>query len=143
MLFIDRDIFGQNEVSIPTISDAEYEENRNYGDCRIKECQALVKAAIGNRQATVLRRNMEEYLSREAMDYIGGRDWKAVFNLIMMIGCASFVESQYRFSTPAFRKTLTADVILDKCRILKLNNQEIVNVLNRCGYKEEAEQIVG
>ena len=120
MLFMDRDPLGQNEVSIPPITDDEYEKNLQYSDSRIKECQSLVRATFGTRQANALRKNMEEYLSREFMDYMGAKNWKSGFDLMLMIACGSFVESQYRFSTPAFRKTLTADVILEKCRILKL-----------------------
>ena len=143
MLLIDRDIFGQGDISIPPITDADFEANKQYAEKRIREYLPLVKSALGGKQAKKLQTEMAQYTSREAMDYIGGKDWKAVFDIILQIACSEFIENQYIYSTPEFRKSLTADVLLEKCRILKLDNQVIVNVLNRCGYSEQAEKIAG
>lgn len=123
MLLIDRDIFGQDNISIPPITDADFEAKTQYAEKRIREYLPLIKSTLGGKQAKKLQTEMAQYTSREAMDYIGGTDWKAVFDIILQIACSAFIENQYRYSTPEFRKSLTADVLLEKCRILKLDNQ--------------------
>ena len=140
MIFVDRDPLGLNEVSIPAVTDSEYEKNCKYAEEQISEYQALMKQAMGSRHARNLRKSMEEYTTREAMDRIGGDSWKAIFDLMLMMCCECYIENQYRFSSPAFRKTLTEDVLLEKCKILRLSDRETSKLVECCVYREEADK---
>ena len=51
-----------------------------------------------------------------------------------------YIQSQYRFSSLAFRKTLTEDVLLEKCRILKFDEQFTEKLLDSCVYREAVEE---
>lgn len=147
-------------------TDADIQEYIDYTKTVIAETYLMIKKAVSPHAATHMKKDMLQ-LREYALDRIGRMmnpeldkernqeqgnsrteelsldkelslaDNKAFFKEMALLHCDAAITAQIRFSSKAFRATLTKDAILEKCKICGLDPQWSKQILKEAGFDEE------
>ena len=62
-------------------------------------------------------------------------DNKKVFHITANLYCAASISAQVHFSNKAFRSTLSKELLLEKCRICRIDEQVTYQILKAAGFE--------
>lgn len=124
------------------LSEAEVREYKDYCLGMIDEYYPLIKKAVSPHAANYSKKELLNLMNTALNENINtGSDEefnleqkKEFFSLMVEMHCIAGIESQVRFSSRAFRATLTKDIMLEKCRTCRLDEDQTYEILHGAGY---------
>ena len=113
----------------------EIQEFKQYACDTIEEYYPLLKKAVSPRAAAKMKKSMLQQMEQGLDSRMTLEDNKKVFHITANLYCAASISAQVHFSNKAFRSTLSKELLLEKCRICRIDEQVTYQILQAAGFE--------
>lgn len=113
----------------------EIQEFKQYACDTIEEYYPLLKKAVSPRAAAKMKKSMLQQMEQGLDSRMTLEDNKKVFHITAKLYCAASISAQVHFSNKAFRSTLSKELLLEKCRICRIDEQVTYQILKAAGFE--------
>lgn len=113
----------------------EIQEFNQYACDTIEEYYPLLKKAVTPRAAAKMKKSMLQQMEQGLDSRMTLEDNKKVFHITAKLYCAASISAQVHFSNKAFRSTLSKELLLEKCRICRIDEQVTYQILQAAGFE--------
>lgn len=113
----------------------EIQEFKQYACDTIEEYYPLLKKAVTPRAAAKMKKSMLQQMEQGLDSRMTLEDNKKVFHITAKLYCAASISAQVHFSNKAFRSTLSKELLLEKCRICRIDEQVTYQILKAAGFE--------
>ena len=111
------------------------QEFNQYACDAIEEYYPLLKKAITPRAAAKMKKSMLQQVEQGPDGRMTLENNKKVFHITAKLYCAASISVHVHFNNKALRSTLSKEVLLEKCRICKIDEQVTYQILQTAGFE--------